>query len=111
MADTTRRIIDIADNEAIDLGLRDIGGGQYAEKMYLVNASDVGTAGTYKTIVNDVGGGVTYVGKAVKTAAVGDAAWQIRRITISGGDTNVQWAGGDDLFDKVWTARTGLTYP
>lgn len=44
MADTTRRIIDIADNQEIDMGLKDLGSSVYADKVHLVS-TDVSIAG------------------------------------------------------------------
>lgn len=53
-----------------------------------------------------------YVGIAKPGTATSAAGWQIRKLTYSASDkvTDVQWAGGNDRFDKVWDDRASLSY-
>ena len=69
------------------------------------------------TLVDDVGGGVTYIGKAAPGSATSAAVWQLSRLTEgqifdTGDDVKVEWAdkgdGPNANFDKVWDDR--LTY-
>ena len=60
--------------------------------------------------VDDAGGGVTYVGRAKCGAATSDAIWSIKRLTIVGADSDVEWADGNNDFDNVWDDRAALTY-
>jgi hypothetical protein len=64
----------------------------------------------YSTRVDDASSTVTYVGKAYVGASESAAVWQIQRITVTGTVTDIKWAGGNTKFDKIWTARAGLTY-
>ena len=62
--------------------------------------------------VDDVGGGVTYVGKATPGTVTSVATWQIMRVTESGTptDTAVEWAGGSAAFDNIYDNRAALSY-
>lgn len=59
-----------------------------------------------------------YIGKAKPRTSAASAAWQIKKVVITGagtsaaGDTSVQisWANGDDRFDNVWNSRQSLSY-
>ncbi len=62
------------------------------------------------TRLDDAGGGVTYVGKAVAGSATSGAVWQIQRITESDQDLIIQWADGNINFDNVWDNRASLSY-
>jgi hypothetical protein len=73
------------------------------------------------TLLDDVGGGVTYVGKAAPGSATDDPVWQIQKITEgvgvvegSGDDLKVEWAdkgdGPNANFDKVWDDRVSYSY-
>lgn len=53
---------------------------------------------------------VTYVGEAAAGSATSAAAWRIKKITTTGADLAITWAGGDTAFDKIWDNRTGLSY-
>lgn len=64
----------------------------------------------YTTLIDDVGAGVLYVGKAAPGTATGDALWRIIRITESGDDLTVEWADGDSLFNNEWDNRAALSY-
>lgn len=62
------------------------------------------------TRIDDVGGGVSYVGKAKPGKATSIPQWQIRRLTIVGTDSVVEWADGDNKYDNVWDDRAVLSY-
>jgi hypothetical protein len=68
------------------------------------------TTGYYITQLDDVGGGVTYVGLADPGSATSGALWQIKQITETGADIVVLFADGDSNFDKVWDDRLSLSY-
>lgn len=73
------------------------------------------------SLVDDVGGGVTYIGKAAPGSDQALAQWQISRLTEatiwgSGDDLKVEWAdlgtgdGPNANFDKVWDDRLSYSY-
>lgn len=53
---------------------------------------------------------LNYFGKAVIASADSAAVWQIRRLTVSAKVTTIEWADGNDEFDKVWDDRAILSY-
>ncbi len=55
------------------------------------------------------GTGVTYVAIAPVGTAKASALWQAKKITVSGADTVITWAGGG-AFSQVATDLTSLTY-
>lgn len=63
-----------------------------------------------KTAVDEASATVTYVGEAAPGSATSGALWRIKRITISGTETLVEWADGNGNFDNVWNNRASLTY-
>lgn len=62
------------------------------------------------TRVDDVGGGISYVGKAVAGTTTSAALWQISRVTDSAGDVVVEFADGDNGYDNIWDNRASLSY-
>ena len=60
--------------------------------------------------VDEASATVTYVGQAQDGSDIADPAWQIQRITSSGGATEIEWADGNNDFDNVWDDRSSLTY-
>ena len=62
------------------------------------------------TRIDDAGSGVTYIGKAAIGSDTADAAWQIKKMTETNGDTTVEYADGNSSFDNVWDNRASLTY-
>lgn len=63
-----------------------------------------------KTLVDDAGGGVMYVGDTEPGTLTSVAEWRIKRITEVGTDLSVEWADSDIEFDNVWDDRAILTY-
>jgi len=62
------------------------------------------------TRIDDAGGGVTYVGKAKPGTATSLPRWQIKRVTIVGADSTVEWADGNNEYDNIWDNRAALAY-
>ncbi len=57
-----------------------------------------------------IAGAVTYVARALIGTLQASALWQVKRITVAGGDTTVEWADGDASFDNVATDLSLLAY-
>ena len=53
---------------------------------------------------------VLYLGNAPINSATSAAIWSIRRISITGGSTVIEWADGNDLNDNIWDNRASLSY-
>jgi len=62
----------------------------------------------------DANGNYLYVGYAMPGTSESDPKWQIRKITYDATYTNtpiaVDWANGNDNFDKVWNNRASYSY-
>lgn len=60
----------------------------------------------------DINGNVIYYGRAPTGTPIGDAAWQLRKLSYdaAGNLLDTLWANGTKLFDQPWTARVGLSY-
>jgi hypothetical protein len=69
-------------------------------------ASDV----AYKLELDDVGGGVTYIGEAVPGTATSDPNWRIKKLIETAPDLEIAWADGTAAFTKVWDDRVSLSY-
>jgi hypothetical protein len=67
------------------------------------------TAEPLATQVDDVGGTVLYIGQALPESATSAAVWRIKKVTFTGSDVSVQWAG-DGEFSLVWDDRLTYTY-
>ena len=79
--------------------------------------SVVGTTGSTPTTdtseatrLDDVGGGVTYVGKAVAGTLTSVASWKIEKIVQTGADIAITWADGNTNYDNIWDDRLSLSY-
>ena len=68
------------------------------------------TDGNFTVMIDEVDANTTYVGMAQIGTATSSAGWQIKKITISGTVTSIQWAGGTDEFNKVWDNRSSYSY-
>ena len=52
-----------------------------------------------------------YFGWAKPNSATSSAVWKIMRITYTGNDFVLEWAGGTQLYNSVWDNRaTTVTY-
>jgi len=56
-----------------------------------------------------VSGNYTYIGKSTCGALTSETKWQIKRIDATTG-TVIQWASGNQLFDKEFDERASYTY-
>jgi hypothetical protein len=73
-----------------------------------------------KSLVDEAGGGVIYVGQAAPGSLLADPVWRIKKLTTVGTVTTTEWAvvvagdadAGDQLagFHHIWDGRAGLTY-
>jgi len=82
-------------------------GTQLADKQGL----DVATASIpFATIIDEPSSSVTYVGVALVGTDTAAAEWQIKRITVSGTVTTIEWADANAAFDNVWDDRASLSY-
>ena len=68
------------------------------------------TAGYPYTVLLDEQGAITYVGKAAPNTQTSAPAWQIRRIQTVGSLVSVEYADGNNRFDKIWDDRASLSY-
>jgi hypothetical protein len=62
------------------------------------------------TRLDDVGGGVSYVGKAIPGTATSAGSWQVKRLTEAAGDVVVEYADGNNAYDNIWDNRASLSY-
>ena len=51
-----------------------------------------------------------YIGEAPFGAATTDPIWRIKRLVFSGANFTLDWADGNDEFNKIWDNRTLFTY-
>jgi hypothetical protein len=59
----------------------------------------------------DGSGNPIYCGRAPVGSSKDSAVWQIKKFTFSGTNlTDIQFAGNDASFSKVWNSRAGYTY-
>lgn len=65
---------------------------------------------TLDTEVDESTPGVTYVGQAEPGTAKSDAAWRIKRVTETGPQTSIDWAGGTADYVHIWDDRLTLSY-
>lgn len=53
---------------------------------------------------------VTYIGEATVGTLDSEAGWRIKRFTVSGTETLLEWASGTPDYDKIWDNRASYTY-
>ena len=53
---------------------------------------------------------MTYIGRAAPGSLGSAAVWQVQKITVSGTETLIKQADGNDKFDNIWDDRATLTY-
>ena len=63
-------------------------------------------------IIWDVNNNPIYVGEALPGIAKSATGWRIKKITWDGdgNPTDIAWAGGTLLFDKIFNSYAGYTY-
>ena len=64
----------------------------------------------YTIRMDDLGGGITLIGKALPGSLETDSVWQIAKILEPGDDLNKLWASGNASFVHTWANRLALTY-
>lgn len=64
----------------------------------------------YAQKIDEASATVTYVGVAAIGALGSAASWQIKRMTVSGSVTTIEWADGNSSFDNIWDDRVSLSY-
>jgi hypothetical protein len=73
-------------------------------------ANVVSSPSTKTTITDQASSSVLYVGKADVGSLTSAPAWQIKKLTSSGGITTTQYADGNSNYDNVWDNRASLSY-
>lgn len=63
-----------------------------------------------KLAVNSVDSTITYVGKAAMSSLSSSSVWQIKRLTETGSNLDIEWADGDAFYDNIWDNREALSY-
>lgn len=65
---------------------------------------------SYKTIIDQASGSVTYVGRALAGTATSAAAWQVSKFEQIATQLIETTADGDFLLNNIWDNRASLTY-
>ena len=77
----------------------------------IINADGSLSSGGYKGAKKiTTSGTTTYIASAAPGTAQATAKWQVKRISVSGADTLIEWADGNTNFDNSATDLTTLTY-
>lgn len=63
----------------------------------------------YAVRIDEASATITYIGEATPGTAEGAASWRVKRITTSGANVIIEWAGSAD-FGHIWNNRASLTY-
>lgn len=71
---------------------------------------NVAIGNTWKKYIDQPNATTTYIGASNPGSSTSSAAWQIKRITVSGTQTFIEFADGNLNFDNVWNNRAALTY-
>lgn len=64
----------------------------------------------FTKLIDEPSSTVCYIGRASIGTATSESLWQIKRISVSGNITSVEWANGDDAFNQIWDNRASLSY-
>lgn len=78
--------------------------------MRVTDLGNLATTAPELAVKITVSGANTYVATAPIGTAQSAAAWQVKKINVSGGTTTITWADGNANFDNVATDLTALTY-
>lgn len=60
--------------------------------------------------IDSVNSGLTYVGYTFPNVLDDDPNWLIKRISVDGTLTSVDYSNTGKTFDDMWNERTGYTY-
>jgi len=86
---------------------------QEVEAKRVINTDPFGgevTEGNFTTAFDEVSSTLSYMGIAQIGTATSVAEWQIKKITVSGTVTLIQWANGTDAFTAEWDERVSYSY-
>ena len=61
-------------------------------------------------MIDEASSSVTYFGFAAIGAGESSSVWKIKRMTLSGTITKVEYADGNNNYDNNWSNRTSLSY-
>jgi len=87
------------------------GGGGLTDVQLRATAVPVAAMKYAHTMLIDVASAtVTYIGEAEPGTLVSGATWRIKKITVTGSLTEIQWADGVGTFTKVYNDRATYTY-
>lgn len=62
------------------------------------------------TRIDEPDANTTYIGYAELGTNPNSEKWKIKKITLSGTETIIQYADGDRLYDNIWVNRVSLNY-
>lgn len=62
------------------------------------------------TRIDEASSTVTYFGFAPVGSAEGSSVWKIKRLTVSGSITKLEYADGDTSYNNNWSNRASLSY-
>ncbi len=63
-----------------------------------------------KVLIDEVSASVTYIGYADPDSLTSEAVWKIKKVTLVGDVTSIQYADGTSQYLYVWDDRTTYTY-
>lgn len=67
--------------------------------------------GPANILIDEASATVTYIGEAlILGSATSSAVWRIKKITITGSITAIQWPDSSSDYDKIWDDRASYTY-
>jgi predicted ribonuclease YlaK len=96
-------ISDINGKKAVDVSIADV-------TISAVDDSIETRSMAMKTLVDESSATLTYVGEAATGTTLSAALWRIKRITVSGTITTIEWANGNGSFANIWNNRASLSY-
>ena len=89
--------------QALDVNVRDITLSHEDDSIETHSVNEL-------SYIDEVSSSVSYFGFAPAGSAEGSALWKIKKLTVSGTVTKVQFADGNALYDNVWNNRASLSY-
>lgn len=60
--------------------------------------------------LDEVSSSVSYFGYAAIGSAEGSALWKVKKMTVTGTVTKIEYADGNASYDNIWTNRASLSY-
>jgi hypothetical protein len=74
------------------------------------DGDNIAIGNTWKKAIDQPDANTTYIGLANPGTLTSSSNWQIKRITTSGTQTFIEFAGSDLSFTKKWDDRASLSY-